>query len=300
MSAGPFIGGNKVQQRGGEALNETGHRREFELGDEEFRFLASFMSRETGIVLSDHKRQMVCGRLVKRLRALHLRSFGEYVELLQGPAAAAEVENLVNAITTNITNFFREPHHFEFLKNSVLAPRLLERPRRPRIRIWSAGCSSGEEPYSIAMTMADVLKSGEGWDALILATDIDTNVLRRAEAGIYPAEALKHIPETYRKRFIRRVAGDSDKVQMADELRTMIRFRRLNLHDKWPMKGTFDVIFCRNVAIYFDKPTQRKLFNRYADYLNIGGMLYLGHAESLIGVTDRFEVADKTVYRRIK
>lgn len=287
-------------QHAREELPESGHRREFELGDDEFRFLASFMSRETGIVLSDHKRQMVCGRLVKRLRSLGLRSFAEYVELLQGPAAAGEVENLVNAITTNITNFFREPHHFEFLKNTVLAPRVSERPRRPRIRIWSAGCSSGEEPYSIAMTMADVLKAGDGWDALILATDIDTNVLRRAEAGIYPADAAKHIPETYRKRFLRRVAGDHDRVQMAEELRHMIRFRRLNLHDSWPMKGMFDVIFCRNVAIYFDKPTQRKLFNRYADYLNLGGMLYLGHAESLIGVTDRFEVADKTVYRRIK
>jgi chemotaxis protein methyltransferase CheR len=299
-SAGLVASGGNLQQQAVNAGAETGHRREFELGDDEFHFLATFMSRETGIVLSAHKRQMVCGRLVKRLRALHMRSFAEYVELLQSNAAAGEVEHLVNAITTNITNFFREPHHFEFLKNAVLAPRLTEMPRRPRIRIWSAGCSSGEEPYSIAMTMADALKSPEMWDALILATDIDTNVLRRAEAGIYPAEALKHIPESYRKRYVRRIAGDSDRVQMADELRTMIRFRRLNLHENWPMKGKFDVIFCRNVAIYFDKPTQRKLFNRYADYLNIGGMLYLGHAESLIGVTDRFEVADKTVYRRIK
>jgi len=289
-----------VQQRESGDAAETGHRREFELGDEEFRFLASFMSRETGIVLSDHKRQMVCGRLVKRLRSLHMRSFAEYCELLQGPGAAAEVENLVNAITTNITNFFREPHHFDFLKNSVLVPRLAERPRRPRIRIWSAGCSSGEEPYSIAMTLADVIKQGEGWDALILATDIDTNVLRRGEAGIYPAEAMNNVPETYRKRFVRRLAGETDKVQMAEELRNLIRFRRLNLHETWPMKGLFDVIFCRNVAIYFDKPTQRKLFNRYADHLQMGGYLYLGHAESLIGVTDRFEVADKTVYRRIK
>ena len=288
-----------MQQREGDVA-ETGQRREFELGDEEFRFLASFMSRETGIVPSDHKRQMVCGRLVKRLRNLHLRSFAEYCELLQGPGAAAEVENLVNAITTNITNFFREPHHFDFLKNSVLLPRVAERPRRPRIRCWSAGCSSGEEPYSIAMTLADVLKQGEGWDALILATDIDTNVLRRGEAGIYPAEAVRNIPETYRKRFVRRLSGEQDKVQMAEELRNLIRFRRLNLHESWPMKGQFDVIFCRNVAIYFDKPTQRKLFNRYADHLHMGGYLYLGHAESLIGVTDRFEVADKTVYRRIK
>jgi chemotaxis protein methyltransferase CheR len=111
---------------------------------------------------------------------------------------------------------------------------------------------------------------------------------------------MNNVPETYRKRFVRRLAGETDKVQMADELRNLIRFRRLNLHESWPMKGLFDVIFCRNVAIYFDKPTQRRLFNRYADHLQMGGYLYLGHAESLIGVTDRFEVADKTVYRRIK
>lgn len=276
------------------------HRREFELGDEEFRFLAGFMSRETGIVLTDHKRQMVCGRLVKRLRALGLKSFGEYCELLQGPQAHGEVENLVNAITTNITHFFREPHHFDHLRDTVLAPRLAERPRNPRLRLWSAGCSSGEEPYSIAMTLADALKSGDGWDALILATDIDTNVLTRAQAGIYPADAARHIPETYRKRFLRRIQGDAAHIQMAEDLKRLIRFRQLNLHESWPMTGGFDAIFCRNVAIYFDKPTQKVLFNRYADVLNPGGMLYLGHSESLIGVTDRFEVAGKTAYRRIK
>lgn len=289
-----------MQQHAGDALAANGHRREFQLGDDEFRFLAGFMSRETGIVLSEHKREMVCGRLVKRLRALHLKSFAEYCELLKGPGAHDEVENLVNAITTNITNFFREPHHFDHLRTQVLLPRATQRPRNPRVRIWSAGCSSGEEPYSIAMVMADVLKAGEGWDALILATDIDTNVLRRGEKGVYPADAMRNVPETYRKRFVRRIAGDGDHVQMADELRRLIRFRRLNLHEPWPMKGTFDAIFCRNVAIYFDKPTQRKLFNRYADHLVLGGTLFLGHAESLIGVTDRFEVADKTAYRRIK
>jgi chemotaxis protein methyltransferase CheR len=277
----------------------NGQRREFELGDEEFRFLASFMSRETGIVLSEHKREMVCGRLVKRLRALGLREFSEYCDMLRGRQGAAEVENLVNAITTNITHFFREPHHFDHLRDQVLAPRLTERPRRLRVRIWSAGCSSGEEPYSIAMTMADALKGCDGWDALVLATDIDTNVLHRAEAGIYPAKAVEHIPETYRKRFLRR-AQEADKMQISEDVRRLVRFRRLNLHETWPMKGQFDAIFCRNVAIYFDKPTQRQLFNRYADRLNMGGILYLGHAESLIGVTDRFEAVDKTSYRRIK
>ncbi len=275
-------------------------RREFELGSEEFAFLAAFLSRETGIVLSEHKRQMVCGRLVKRLRALHLTSFAQYCDLLRGPQGPDEIEHVVNAITTNITNFFREPHHFDFLRERILRPRAAQHPRRPRLRIWSAGCSSGEEPYSIAMVVADVLKPGEGWDALILATDIDTNMLARGSAGIYDLEtAVKSIPETYRKRFLRRVVGAPDKVQMADELRSLIRFNRLNLHEAWPMKGPFDVIFCRNVAIYFDKPTQRALFNRFADLLAPGGHLYLGHAESLIGVSNRFEAADKTVYRRL-
>lgn len=273
---------------------------EFELGDDEFSFLAAFMSRETGIVLSEHKRQMVCGRLVKRLRALGFKTFAEYCDLLKGPTADDEVENLVNAITTNITNFFREPHHFDHLRDLVLAPRTAERPKRPRVRIWSAGCSSGEEPYSIAMAVADVLKAGEGWDALILATDIDTNMLRRGENGLYPMEAARHIPDTYRKRFLRRVPGDAEHVMMADELKKLIRFKRLNLHEKWPMQGNFDAIFCRNVAIYFDKPTQKVLFNRYADMLAMGGTLYLGHSESLIGVSDRFEVTGKTAYRRIK
>lgn len=273
-------------------------RREFDLGDREFRYLASLLSQETGIVLSEHKRQMVSGRLVKRLRALGMGSFTEYCKLLEGPERADEIEHVVNAITTNITHFFREAHHFKFLRDHVLAPRLREKPRRPKVRIWSAGCSSGEEPYSIAMVMADILKPAEAWDALVLATDIDTNMLARGSAGIYDAEAARHIPETYRKRFLRRLHNEPGRVQMGDDLRRLIRFRHLNLLQRWPMKNRFDAIFCRNVAIYFDKPTQRALFNRYADMLNPGGVLYLGHAESLIGVTDRFEVAEKTVYRK--
>jgi len=284
----------------GHASTGEDRQREFELGDDEFRFLTEFLSSQTGIVLSQHKRQMVCGRLVKRLRALHLTSFADYCDLLRGSDSESEVEHVVNAITTNITHFFRESHHFDFLRDQVLIPRVAERPRRSRVRIWSAGCSSGEEPHSIAMVVADVLKPSEGWDVLILATDIDTNVLQRGSAGIYSAESAETIPETYRKRFLRRVPGAADKVQVADEVRQLIRFKQLNLHHKWPMKGPFDVIFCRNVAIYFDKPTQRQLFNRYADLLAIGGFLYLGHAESLIGASDRFEVADKTVYRRVK
>jgi chemotaxis protein methyltransferase CheR len=218
--------------------------------------------------------------------------------LVDGPEGGAEIEHLVNALTTNITQFFREPHHFEHLRSHVLAARAAESPRRPRLRIWSAGCSSGQEPYSIAMSLADALHPIEGWDALVLATDIDTNVLNRAAAGLYPMDEAMQIPESYRKRFLRRVPGHHDRMQVADELRRLIRFKPLNLHEPWPMKGPFDVVFCRNVVIYFDKPTQHKLFNRFADILAPGGILYLGHAESLIGLTDRFEICDKTVYKR--
>ncbi|MDA8231627.1 MAG: protein-glutamate O-methyltransferase [Magnetospirillum sp.] len=273
--------------------------REYELGDEEFRFLASVLSRETGIVLSEHKRQMVCGRLVKRLRALGLASFGAYCRLLGGPGGGEEIEHLVNAITTNITHVFREPHHFRHLKE-MLAARMAEPSRPRRLRLWSAGCSSGEEPYSLAMVLADVLKGGGDWDALILATDIDTNMLARGREGIYPAAIAADVPEGYRTRFLRRAAHAPDKVRMAEEIRSLIRFKYLNLQGPWPMKGPFDAIFCRNVVIYFDKATQRGLFGRFADMLDLGGYLYLGHAESLIGVSDRFEVADKTVYRRIR
>ncbi|TAN68161.1 MAG: chemotaxis protein CheR, partial [Magnetospirillum sp.] len=157
------------------SIDDHSHQREFDLGDREFRFLASFLSRETGIVLSAHKRQMVCGRLVKRLRALGMRDFTDYCAMLDGPKAHAEIEHLVNAITTNITNFFREPHHFDHLRREVLEPLVAQSPRRRRLRIWSAGCSSGQEPYSIAMMVAETLKPAEAWDALVLATDIDTN-----------------------------------------------------------------------------------------------------------------------------
>jgi chemotaxis protein methyltransferase CheR len=214
-------------------------KREFELGDREFHYLASFLTRETGIVVSAHKRQMVSGRLVKRLRALGLASFSEYCDLIEGPDGHAEAENLVNALTTNITQFFREPHHFEHLRSRVLEPRAAEVPRRPRLRIWSAGCSTGQEPYTIAMILAETLRPIDGWDALILATDIDTNVLGRAAAGQYSADEGATIPETYRKRFVRRVPGETGRVQMSEDLRRLIRFRRLNLHEAWPMKGKF-------------------------------------------------------------
>lgn len=268
--------------------------REYAFSDSEFRFLAELVNEHTGIVFADHKRDMVYSRLARRLRALGLQSFAEYCELVQGEQGGEEMGNLVNAITTNLTSFFREGHHFEHLKQNVLLP-LTAKPER-KLRIWSSACSSGMEPYSIAMTVKSAIPNIDKWDAKILATDIDTNMLRVGLNGEYAMSEYKNIPENYRKY----ASQQGDKVLVADELKELISFKHLNLLQAWPMKGEFDAIFCRNVVIYFDKPTQRKLFDRIADRLKPGGWLYIGHSENLNNVCNRFELCGRTIYRRIK
>jgi chemotaxis protein methyltransferase CheR len=267
--------------------------REFAFDESEFRFLADLAHRHTGIVLGDHKRDMVYGRLARRLRALGLPDFAAYCELVQSDHGHEELGNLVNAITTNLTSFFREGHHFEHLHNTVLAP-IADGPKR-RIRIWSAGCSSGMEPYSIAMTLRGALPANKGWDARILATDIDTNMLATGRTGDYPASEYDRIPARYRQ--CAHVNGE--RVQMSDDIRSLITFNPLNLLHDWPMRGPFDVIFCRNVVIYFDKPTQKTLFNRMADLLQPNGWLYIGHSENLNNVCPRFAMQGRTIYRRV-
>ncbi|MGP8122230.1 MAG: CheR family methyltransferase [Xanthobacteraceae bacterium] len=271
---------------------------EFALRDSDFRKIVKLVMEKTGIVISDRKRAFVHGRLGRRLRALGLSNFGEYCRLLESPGGEAEHPMLVNAITTNHTSFFREPHHFDCLTKTVL-PAIAQRrgAGSGRLRIWSAGCSTGEEPYTLAMVMCG-FEPMRNWDRKILATDLDTSVIARAKAGLYDPELVQTIPETYRTRF---VATDPDgRARMSDELRALIAFAPLNLLNPWPMKGPFDVVFCRNVVIYFDKPTQARLFNRYADILRPDGWLFIGHSESLLNLTDRFELVGRTVYRRIK
>jgi chemotaxis protein methyltransferase CheR len=272
---------------------------EFKFTNADFTFIAATIGRHTGITLGSHKRNLVYGRLARRLRALDLESFGDYCELLRGPDGATEIGLLVNAITTNMTSFFREAHHFDHLRD-VLVKRMADRRSgaRSRLRIWSAGCSSGEEPYSIAMTMREACNDHlTGWDAKILATDIDTNVLATGEAGIYPEDRVAPVPPAYRARYIASHPGRT--ISVDDSLRSLISFKPLNLLEDWPMTGPFDVIFCRNVVIYFDKPTQRALFDRFADMLGEGGLLYVGHSESLFRVCDRFTAAGRTIYRKI-
>lgn len=270
--------------------------REFRFSDHDFVILAGLVKARTGISLSENKRELVYARLSRRLRALGLESFKAYRRLLAEPEGEREIALMINAITTNLTSFFREGHHFDFLARNILTPLAETPPPDRRLRIWSAGCSSGEEPYSIAMTMRQAMPRLQGWNARILATDIDSDMVARAAAGVYPEDRIKGIPETVRRRFLEVRGGAA---AMTEEIRSLITFKQLNLLEEWPMSGPFDVIFCRNVVIYFDRETQLRLFDRFADILKPGGWLFIGHSENLYRVSDRFSLVGRTIYQRV-
>jgi chemotaxis protein methyltransferase CheR len=274
-------------------------QQEYALHEGDFRKICRLVMDTAGIVLSDKKRAFVQGRLGRRLRVLGLSDFAAYCRLLESPAGDEEKNNLINAVTTNHTSFFREPHHFQYLAQTIL-PHIAKTQRGGggRFRIWSAGCSTGEEPYTIAMTLREHQSPLRGFDVRILATDLDTNVVARAAAGVYDAERLATIPKSLRLKYFTDL--DDGSAEAGDELSSLITFAPLNLLQDWPMKGPFDVIFCRNVVIYFDKATQRRLFDRYAELLKPDGWLFIGHSESLMNVTDRFDLVGRTIYQRIK
>ncbi|NVN84906.1 MAG: protein-glutamate O-methyltransferase [Rhodopseudomonas sp.] len=270
---------------------------DYALQDGDFRKIAKLVMDKTGIVLSEKKRAFIHGRLGRRLRMLGLSDFSQYCRLLESRDGEDERHMLVNAVTTNHTSFFREEHHFDYLTKTVLPTIATEHGNKPgRLRIWSAGCSTGEEPHTIAMTLREFRPSLADWDARILATDLDTNVVGHAAAGVYDADRLETIPAPFRKRYV--TVENDGRFRINDEVRSLISFAPLNLLEKWPMSGPFDVIFCRNVVIYFDKPTQRKLFDRYAELLRPDGWLFIGHSESLLNVTNRFSLVGRTIYRR--
>ena len=276
--------------------------REFRLRRDDFAYLAHAVNSRTGIVIGENKRDMVYARLAKRLRRLGLSTFQDYVALLEGPDGAGEIGTLVNALTTNLTHFYREKHHFEHLQETALPVAMrnaLHMAGKPRLRIWSAGCSSGMEPYSIAMVLTTFGAQLDRWDVRILATDIDTDVLDRGRSGIYRESDTDGIPVAMRKKFVTPVEDQRDsKVRLSGTLKKRIAFKPLNLMEPWPMRGPFDIIFCRNVVIYFDRQTQARLFDRYAEILRPGGFLYIGHSESLFNVTDRFRLVGRTIYQR--
>jgi chemotaxis protein methyltransferase CheR len=270
---------------------------EFPFTERDFRFLASIVYDCSGIVLGPGKRDMVYSRLVRRLRELHLPSFRAYCDLLRSANGTDEIGTLINAITTNLTRFFREDHHFEHLRDTVLAEAeaTATHTGRRHLRIWSAGCSSGEEPYSIAMTLLQNLPNIRQWNARILATDLDSSMVARAAAGVYGRETASDVPPALRQAYF----TASDKTLTASEdMKALITFKQLNLLGTWPMKGPFDVIFCRNVMIYFDNPTKTNLVARYAEMLRPGGWLYVGHSETLLDREGGFTPAGRTIYRK--
>jgi chemotaxis protein methyltransferase CheR len=275
--------------------------REFEFTQEDFNFLRKLVNDRTGIVVADEKIDMFYSRLARRVRKIGLSSFKEYCDVIKSEEDGVEATQLINAITTNLTSFFRESYHFEFLSDS-LVPELLKRDSKGKIlRIWSAGCSTGEEPYSIAITLNRSVLLSKGWNIEILATDIDSNVLEQGAAGVYSMDQVKPIPEKYVKSgFLKGKGGRFGKVRIKPDVRNMVRFSQLNLNSKWSLPEPVDVVFCRNVIIYFDKESKKALVDRIAENLNPGGYLFIGHSESLFRVSDRFELVGKTIYRKKK
>jgi chemotaxis protein methyltransferase CheR len=272
--------------------------REYIFTAADFNRLRDRIGSHSGISLSDNKQDLVYGRLSKRLRKRGLSSFSDYCELLES-GDREELEHFVNALTTNLTSFFREQHHFDHLRDETtefLSKRL--KSGHP-VRIWSAGCSTGEEPYSIAMTLAESIPGINNLDIRILATDLDTNVIAHAANGIYDTSLIEGLPKEKRNRWFQKGSGKyTGLIRASDTLRKLVTFRPLNLMDTWPMTGLFDVVFCRNVVIYFDKPTRTELFNRFADSMQPDSTLFIGHSETLHNVSDRFVPAGKTIYRK--
>ena len=276
----------------------TQRLREFHFAEEDFQALRALVKSVTGINLTEQKRELVYGRLTRRLRALRLRSFAQYRELLARDER--ELTELCNAITTNLTAFFREPHHFQYLREQWLEPLAADARASRRLRIWSAGCSTGEEPYSIAMTVLEALPHPGSWDVRVLATDLDSEVLERARRGVYPPERTANLgPQRLQRFFIEQPEGRAVNHRIAPEVASLVTFKQLNLMHPLPMKGPLDVIFCRNVVIYFDKDTQRELFTRIGRLQRPGNLLFLGHSESLFKVCESYGLIGKTIYRRV-
>ncbi len=271
--------------------------REYEFSEGAFQRVRRLVHAELGISLAESKRELVYRRLSRRLRALKLVDFETYLKLIE-ERDPDELQNFCNALTTNLTSFFREPHHFEFLAHQLLPAIERNNAASRRIRIWSAGCASGEEAYSIAMVALETLGHLRGWSIRILATDIDSNVLEQARRGLYNGEALEKVDAARLVRWFHRI-GRSRQHGICREARQLIAFRRLNLIDPWPMAGPFDVILCRNVIIYFDRATQRDVIERMSRLQRPGDHLILGYSESLLDVSTRYRLIGHAVHCRV-
>jgi chemotaxis protein methyltransferase CheR len=272
------------------------------LTDREFQLFQELIHREAGIFLPDAKRALLIARLSKRVRVLGFDSFGDYYEHVLTDLSG-ERTTMLDLICTNETRFFREPRQFEFLDTEVLPRWKVEAgvgQRTKKVRAWSAACSTGEEPYSLGMLLRAHLRAEEGWAVDVLASDLSTRVLAAASNGVWPIERADDIPEPYRREFmLRGVRGESGRMRAHPQLRSLLEFQQINLiEDRYPIEGTFDLIFCRNVLIYFDRPTKAAVVDRLARHLSPGGLLFLGHSETLSATSSALRHAGPTVYAR--
>lgn len=268
------------------------------LSDQDFSRIAALVHDVAGIVLAEAKRPLVHSRLIKRLRSLNLPDFAAYADYVSGQSGQAERSALISAVTTNVTSFFREQHHFDSLTATILPPLIAKAQAGGRVRLWSAGCSSGEEPYSLAAVVSELCPDAYRYDIRILATDIDQIMVEKTRRAIYPAEAATGLPpDVARRLFVASKAGTA--LHIHEKIKCLVTCNHLNLQDPWPMKRPFDVIFCRNVVIYFDKPTQERLWQRLAAVMPRDAFLMIGHSERVTGTAlAEFQTEGMTTYRR--
>ena len=268
--------------------------------DRELKEFSAFIYSELGIKITQTKKTMLQARLQRRLRTLNMKSYGQYLEYLQSlRGLEVELPQMVDAVTTNTTSFFREPKHFEYLVQHILPQWQKKKPGRT-FTVWNAGCSSGEEPYSTAMTLMDYSERISPLNFSIVATDISTDILKKASRAIYEEERIATIPAEYRRKFLLRSKNKERRlVRVVPELREAVSFRRLNFMDDFQFRESMDLIFCRNVMIYFDRKTQHELVRKFCNHLEPGGHLFIGHSESLAGADLPLKQLAPATYQRI-
>ena len=275
--------------------------REIRIKNRDFNELCSFVHEVAGINLTEAKSELVRARLSKRMRSLNIFDLGDYLRYVKEEQTQDELITMLDSLSTNLTSFFREKAHFDFVKGTIL-PEITARAKKGgdvSVRIWSAGCSTGEEPYTLALCLLEQLPNPRRFTPKILASDISTRVLQTAQEGVYHEDRVLAIPKVLLHRYFEKVTEKGRKFYaVRNELKQIVRFRHLNLMEGWPMKRQFDFVFCRNTMIYFDKPTQSRLVNRFYDQIKSGGYLILGHSESLTGTTHKFQYIKPTIYRK--
>ncbi|OHB55435.1 MAG: hypothetical protein A2Y12_11745 [Planctomycetes bacterium GWF2_42_9] len=275
---------------------------EVHLTEADFLKVSQLVYDHCGINLHDGKKELVRARLAKRLRKGNFKTFSDYIDYVLRDSSGVEFSLLIDSLSTNLTSFYRENQHFDFLKSNLL-PELKKKKEAKgsrKIRAWSAGCSSGEEPYTLAITLLDALEYETDWDVKVLASDISTTILDKAKTGIYEAKRVDPVPAALRHKYMKISHQYGEKYyQVGEKLKSTVIFRYVNLMADWPIGGPIDFIFCRNVMIYFDKPTQQRLVERFYNILDTGGMLFTGHSESLTGINHKFKYVRPTIYAKL-